>query len=221
MTVEVWLIRLDVPDGEVKRLEGLLDARERERADRYTTGRARFVVAHGAVRVILGARIGVPPERIAWRYGPAGKPELAGAGTDWRVNLSHSGGLAALAVTRDRPVGVDVQRLTPGLDPRRMAARYFSPDEARYVAETDQTTRFFTLWTRKEACVKADGGRLIPGLRIPVHPVDRAGPYRIRDLPVPPGFRAAVAIRGTDYYRVIRRHWPDGDRQLSERGMEW
>lgn len=213
--VEVWLIRLDrVPD-----LAAVLDDRERERADRYTTGRARFVAAHGAVRVILGARLGVAPERIAWRYGPAGKPELVGTG-GWRVNLSHSGGLAALAVTREWPVGVDVQRLTPGLDPCRMATRYFSPDEARYVAETDQTARFFTLWTRKEACVKADGGRLVPGLRIPVHPVD-AGPYRIRDLPVPPGFRGAVAMRGDGYYRVIRRYWPDGEAQLYERVREW
>jgi 4'-phosphopantetheinyl transferase len=165
---------------------------------------------HDTVRAILGRRLGVPPERIEWRRGRNGKPELIGAAAGLRANLSHSGGLAALAVAVGPDVGVDIQRLAPGLNAEGLAARYFRPDEARFVAEAapaERLDRFVVLWARKEACLKAAGGRLAEGLRLPVlgeagpgdlvvrDPGGRLpGPYLVRDVPVPAGYRAAVAL---------------------------
>jgi len=216
--VEVWLIRTDLPERVLEDLRALLDDGERERAAelRYPASRRRFIAAHGAFRVILGRRLGVSPASLRWHLGPHGKPELAGPGP--RVSFSRSGDLAALAVAPRRRVGVDIQQLLADLDVARMAARFFPPREARFVASAagspGQVARFTWLWARKEACLKVAGGRLLPGLRqaIPRTGVvggDRggtpAGPCLVRDVRAPRGYRAAVAAEGTRPYDIIRR----------------
>jgi len=206
--VRVWLLRSPLPAAVLARLARLLDARERARAAALdAVGRRRFVAAHGAARVLVGGRVGTPPEAVRWSYGPHGKPEVAGV----RVSLSHSGDLAAVALTPVRAVGVDVQRYTPGLDTRAMAARYFPAEEAHLVTGA---AVFATLWARKEACVKATGGRLTQGLALPVAagPVV-AGAYHVVDVPVPAGFAGAVAVEGPEPIQLTTAWW---DRSVTE-----
>jgi 4'-phosphopantetheinyl transferase len=227
--VQVWLIPADLPAAELAELAAVLDDGERARAAALLSPvqRALFVAGHGAARRLLGSRLGLPPTAICWRYGPNGKPAPdAPAGP--QVNLSHSGGFAMLALAARRPVGVDLQRLRPEQDVVRLAARFYPPAEARYVAagadRAERADRYIRLWTRKEACVKAAGGRLVPGLRLPVHgaaPVavpPPAGPpagycsgYLVHDLPAPDGYRAAVAAAGTRPYRVQVSTWSTVD----------
>lgn len=220
--VEVWLIRTDLPQRMLDDLLSLLDDDERERARAlaHPESRRRFIAAHGAFRVILGRHLGVPPASLRWRLGPHGKPELAMPGP--RVSFSHSGELAALATAPARRVGVDIQQLLPRLDVARMAARFYPPQEAEFVASgiepARQVDRFTRLWVRKEAFVKVAGGRLLPGLE-QVIPRDGVvggsvtsgcgglpgGPCLVRDIRAPRGYRAAVAAEGTRAYDVIRR----------------
>ena len=219
--VQVWLIGTDLPDPVLGEFEALLDDQERERARSllYPARRRQFIASHGAVRVILGRHLGLPPETLRWRRGPHGKPELTGPGPWPQVSLSRSGDLAALAVAGTRRVGVDIQRLLAGLDVGRMARRFYPPHEARFVTSAGGTTRqvdrFTRLWVRKEACVKVSGGRLLPGLALTVLGTGGtgadlartpAGPYLVRDLRVPPGFRAAVAAEGTRPFSITC-HW--------------
>jgi 4'-phosphopantetheinyl transferase len=218
--VHVWLIRVDRADGVLADLEAVLDEREQARAHSYLQAghRRQYTVAHGAARLILARYLGRPPERLRWRRGRNGKPELAGAWTGLHVNLSHSGNLAAFALSHGRRIGVDVQAMLPHLDPAALSARYYPPGEAAFVASAGdparQLGRFVRLWARKEACVKAAGGRLMQGLRLPVHgdvvqdPSGRVrGRYLVRDVPVPPGFRAAVALEGEQPFRLQRWWW--------------
>jgi 4'-phosphopantetheinyl transferase len=220
--VHVWLIRLDLPDELMATCAAVLDPAEQARAAALTHpgGRSRFTAAHGAVRMILGGHIGVPPARIAWEHSPKGKPEPAG--TRARVSISHSGGLAALAIAGDRSVGVDLQQFPATLDPPGMAARFYPPPEARFVAaggSEGQMARFIRLWARKEACVKVGGGVLMQGLRLHVNGRGAVvvtdpggplpGPYLVRDVPAPRRFRAAVAADGGSGYEVARHWWPD------------
>ncbi|MFY1674518.1 4'-phosphopantetheinyl transferase family protein [Plantactinospora sp. WMMB334] len=267
---------LEAETAAVAELAALLDADERARADRLEpAGRRRFTVSHGAVRIIVGRCLDTAPQRIRWSHGRYGKPALADATAGLEVNLSHSGDLAVVAVSRGRPVGVDVQRLLPRLDPVAMSLRYFPPVEVRFVTGADdpaeRSDRFTRLWARKEACVKAAGGRLADGLRLPVHrPDDEAGRepaellvgeveparrpdragrpggpegpdgpaapggpewpdgpgkpdraggsdgtgsgrFRVRDLLVPPGYRAAVALLGADPFATTVRWWNPDD----------
>ena len=82
----------------------------------------------------------------------------------------------------------------------------------RAAAEADRPALLTSLLARKEACVKAAGGRLFPGLRRAVLDRDvladtEGGPYRVRDLTAPAGFAAAVAVAGTAPYRVRAHRW--------------
>jgi 4'-phosphopantetheinyl transferase len=232
-TVHLWLIGSDLPASRLAELADLLDDDERRRVQALTLPRhqRRFIAAHGAARVIIGEQLDVAPAGIRWQHGPNGKPELASG--DLHVNLSHSGDLAVLALTRGRSVGVDVQGLFGALDAVRLSGRYFPPEEAQFVCTSGgpaaQLRRFVMLWTRKEACVKASGGRMMTqGLRLPVRGTGDTrrgsgtgivvtdpggalpGPYLVRDVPVPQGFRAAVAVTDARPYRVSSRWWPAG-----------
>lgn len=228
--IQVWLIGTDLPDAVLGEFEALLDDDERERAGSllYPDRRRRFIASHGAVRVILGRHLGLPPQSLRWRRGPHGKPELAGPGPWPQISLSKSGGLAALAVAANRPVGVDIQKLLAGLDVARLARRFYPPEEARFVTsdEARQVARFTRLWVRKEACVKVSGGRLLPGLALTVLGTagtgtgPPAGPYLVRDLRVPRGFRAAVAADGMRPFSItchrIYLEQPPAPSQASE-----
>jgi 4'-phosphopantetheinyl transferase len=233
-TVHVWLIPADLPPPALGELEAALDDGERRRAAalRDPGRRTLFVAAHGAARLLLGERLGLPADAVCWRYGPHGKPEPdVPAGP--QVSLSHSGDFALLALAARRPVGVDLQRVRPDQDVTRLSARFYPPDEARYVAAAadpaERVGRYTRLWTRKEACVKAAGGRLVPGLRLPVGgpapvavrpaevpPAGYCSGYLVHDVPAPPGYRAAVAAAGTRPYRVELHRWcSPGDRKGS------
>ncbi|MEY9863854.1 4'-phosphopantetheinyl transferase [Catenulispora sp. GAS73] len=208
-----WLVG-DVPSSAVADLLATLDAEERRRAGRFSTAEARerFVVAHGAVRRIVAECLGAPPAELQWQVGPQGKPELVGPWTGIHANLSHSGGRCLIAVSRERAVGADIQRLVPGLDVLGMARRYFPASEARDVADAaEPADAFARLWARKEAVTKAAGGRLtqvLPLLTPPGGAVEfAAGVYRVVDVEVPAGFRAAVALAGADEFRVEVNEW--------------
>lgn len=237
--VDVWLVRTNPPSSVVAEMAALLDADERDRAARLdpTTSR-RFVVAHGALRVIVGRYLDTPPEQIRWIHGRYGKPALSGDRDGWEVSLSHAGDLSAVAISQGRAVGVDLQRMLPRLDPVAMSVRYFPPGEARFVTATadpgERSERFTRLWARKEAYVKAVGGRLADGLRLSMHrPGDATGRLtaglvvsdpsggprvRIRDLPVPPGLRAAVALLGQRPFECAVRWWPQDHRRRKAGG---
>lgn len=92
-------------------------------------------------------------EEFTLRYNENGKPVL-----DFCFfSISHSGDFAVCAVS-DFPVGVDIEQI--GSFNRRERYMLFTPRESEYVNECDCDNRFYTLWTRKEAYIKAKGGIL-------------------------------------------------------------
>ena len=219
--VRVWIIPCDVPPEISARCTDVLDDGERARAAAFLTARDRqqFVIAHGALRILAGRQLNAPAEALTWIPGEHGKPELAPPWSDLRTSLSHSASLIAVATSAHRTVGIDIQHLMPALDTVALSARFFPPDEAGYVGAAPDASmradRFAHLWARKEAVVKAAGGRLWPNLRIEVRDreivscAEPASTYRIADVPAPAGFRAAVALSGAVTLGVEVARWPD------------
>ncbi|MEY9890190.1 4'-phosphopantetheinyl transferase [Catenulispora sp. MAP5-51] len=218
----------DVPSATVTGLLATLDDEERRRAARLPSaeGRRRFVIAHGVTRQIVGSCLGAPPAELQWKVGAHGKPELVGQWTGIHANLSHSGARCLVAVSRDRAVGADIQRLVPGLDVLAMARRYFPADEAAdVVGAADPADAFARLWARKEAVTKAAGGRLTQVLPLPTPPgavVELTGSaYRVIDVPAPDGFHAAVALAGAEEFRVGVSEWKPGVAELMPEVARW
>lgn len=209
--VEVWLADARVPDDALPAMAALLDDDERRRHATivHPIDRRRFVVAHAVTRRLVGAVLDAPPDALRWAHNANGKPSLTGPYTGVEVNLSHSGDLVMVAVSARRPVGVDLQRVMPGLDCAAMARRFYPPGEAALVTGDGGHERFAALWARKESLVKAAGARLTRGLATPVAGpapvvVQHDGPFRIDDLAAPAGFRAAVALAGEEPFTVTQ-----------------
>lgn len=217
----LWIIDADLPAEITARCAEVLDSAERDRAAtlRDPRDRQQFTIAHGALRILAAAELNTAPALLRWTAGRYGKPELAPPWSVLHTSLSHSGGLIAVAISLRRPVGVDVQHLLPGLNPARLSARFFPPAEASYVAEgSDARTRadrFAHLWTRKEAVVKAVGGRLWTNLKITVRDRDviscaePAGQHRVSDVAAPDGFRVAIALLGAAPFALQCWDWPN------------
>jgi 4'-phosphopantetheinyl transferase len=137
----------------------LLDDQERARAERYrlAADRDRFRLGAVLLRAAAARHLDVLPadvavDRTCARCGAQhGRPQLPGTGLN--VSVSHSGEVVAVALTRCGPVGVDVEAVR-AIDFAAIAESVCTPAER---IEVRTEADFFTIWTRKEAVLKATG----------------------------------------------------------------
>jgi 4'-phosphopantetheinyl transferase len=170
-------------------------------------GRVQVWVAagdgHAELRELLAAATGARAGELRIERGAHGRPELAepaGSGIDF--NLSHSHGVALVALATGRRVGVDVERVRPRERWPQIAARWFSGAEQEAIAalpEGERLAAFYAQWTVTEAWVKLTGTGL-------GHRGDPPAHAAVRRLAPAPGFAGAVAAEGSDWeldlYRV-------------------
>ena len=104
------------------------------------------------------------PERAGhWQLEASekGRPFLRCGTLDF--NFSHSGGLIACALTGGSSIGVDLEPISSARAHMRLARRYFAAAELAFLEgleDEEQLTRFFDLWTLKEAHTKARGSTI-------------------------------------------------------------
>jgi 4'-phosphopantetheinyl transferase len=224
---EVWWAR---PVVETPRLLGLLDAVEQGRYTAYhrAIDRLRFLTGRVVGKALAGRRLGVPPARVVLDSTcpdcgrTHGKPRVVppdGHPANRplpELSISHSGELIAVAVTDGLPVGVDVEQ-ERDVQVDDLARMTLSPGELSAFAEVpaaDRDAAFFTIWSRKEALLKATGrGLSIPMTKVTVNAWDQpprilasrssevdAAAMRMAHLDAGAGYRAAVAVlAGADF----------------------
>jgi 4'-phosphopantetheinyl transferase len=216
--VHVWRIdtsSLGALRERAPELERVLAPAERERAARFhrDRDRERYVAGHLALRDILGRALSRPPAQLEFAASTDGKPYLADA-PGLEFNLSDSGGLALVAVTQDRAVGVDVEQLRDDASLLDVADRFFSPHEVRCLRGVDpagQLAAFFRIWTRKEAYIKALGeglGHDLASFDVSLEPgagacliatrpdAEQARRWSLSELAVGDDYAAALVVRG-------------------------
>lgn len=209
-TIDVWRWPLDMVVDDLPRHVAALSDAEFARASRFVRerDRLRYVAGRGGLREIISRYLGVSARRLAFSYNAFGKPRLAVSEPPLHFNLSHSGGVAVLAVSDRYDVGIDIEKIVPLKED--IAGIFFSPAERRQLRALppgSYTEAFYRCWTRKEAFVKAHGA----GLSLPLDAfdvsVDPAEPvllrlegdtdaprqWRLLNLDTPPGFVGAVA----------------------------
>jgi 4'-phosphopantetheinyl transferase len=207
---QVWVVRLRLLEAvTASALCEACDAGELAWAERLPlpTRRQQFLLTRGALRTLIAARIGVRPADVRLARDPGGKPRLAGGRGDLRFNVSHSRGLALIALCYGYDVGVDVEACDPDLDIDAVLRRFFPRAEAARLSALPPPRRraaFFRSWTRKEAWLKATGGGLRrPIDSVPTPPGDepavrcQAPPlWHVADLEVASGYKAALVTPG-------------------------
>jgi 4'-phosphopantetheinyl transferase len=222
--VHVWRSWLDLPTSQLLHLRQTLTADELGRAVRFRfqKDRDRFIAARGLLRTILSRYLGLEPGVLRFSYGPFGRPGLVAPSSfaghrALDFNLSHSGDLTLFAVAQGRKLGVDLERVDADVEWEPLAGRFFSPQENAALRALPPDLRrqaFFTCWTRKEAYVKAQGQGLslpLDSFDVSVAPDERAmlvatrddsaeaARWVLRDLPLEPGYVAALAVEGAGW----------------------
>jgi 4'-phosphopantetheinyl transferase len=151
-------------DRAVAEAIAVLSPEEQTRASRFVFARDRrdYTAAHALLRTSLSRYAAVAPR--SWTFGEdsGGKPFVVAepGAPPLTFNLSHTQGLVACAIAAGAPVGVDVESIERTVD-ERVARRFFSTEETSALVHcrpaARRTSRFFDLWTLKEAYIKAIG----------------------------------------------------------------
>ena len=222
--VHSWCTSLDVPPETSARLYATLTPDERTRSARFQFERdqQRFIVARGLLRELLGRYLQIQPSQISFVYNAFGKPDLGPEfASRLTFNLSHSAGLALIAIATASTIGVDLEYIRVQSDYTDIARHFFSAAEVDYLMALPShlyAEGFFSCWTKKEAYLKACG----EGLAIPLNsfsvppttddlyvaskdivPAKRWSLYTLRPAP---GYAGALAIEGTGW-RLRQRQW--------------
>ncbi len=188
----VWRIELGEAEGDAT----LLTREERERAAQIRTParQRRWIAARAALRTILARHLDAEPGDVRLRFGPHGKPELDLDPVPLRFNLSHSGDLALVALSAEREVGIDVERIDPGrrfAELARIGLDKASAEAVRAAGPEERPRLFYAAWTRREAIAKCLG----VGLSGP-QPAET--PVSVLTLDPGPGHAAALALAGEE-----------------------
>jgi 4'-phosphopantetheinyl transferase len=228
----IWLIWRGAAGAMAHTLRHTLSTDELARAERFhfQGDRDRFVATRGVVRDILGRYLKQEPSQLRFQYGPHGKPALALADGEppIRFNVSHSDDVALCAVACGQEIGVDVEHLRSDFPGLQVARHFFSPREIAVLQglpAEHQVASFITLWTLKEAYLKATGQGLgvelsrvdvSPALAAPEallrltpdrddHRQSGAG-WWLHTLPSVAGYAGALAVEGADC-RLVCWQW--------------
>ena len=163
--IDITVVSLRASESLTRRALALLDERERaSAARRERDAERRYVVAHAAARVVIGARLDCDPAAVTITVDGSGRPEVAGIA----FSLSHSADRAAIAIAAPGArLGGDLERVRPRAYLDRLAMRAFAPEEyARWQARppSQRPRAFAQRWTEIEAVLKARGTGIAGGL---------------------------------------------------------
>ena len=213
--VTLWWCELERRPDELVTIAAMLSPTETARAARFGSDalRNRWMAGRASLRDVLGRTLGIAPAAVEIRRGVRGRPELADRGARIDFNVSHTRGVALLAIARDVPpatrIGVDIEHAEREVGVDMLQKKFLTPDERELIAPLSPDSRrrrFLHYWTCKEAMSKATGdGIIAPFGRLEVELADaprlRAGPppyvpadWSLHAAEVPAEWFATVAI---------------------------
>ncbi|MBD2871899.1 4'-phosphopantetheinyl transferase family protein [Paenibacillus arenilitoris] len=160
----------------------LLDKEERTIYERYRVDykKIEFYTGRLLLKKLLGQRLEIQPEKVAFEKNPFGKLYLHPKHVKERgidplfFNLSHSKRMVTCVISSIDEAGIDVEGITQ--NPLDVMKVVFVPRERMLIegeiSHAKKVEAFYRVWTRKEAVMKAvgKGFSLSPlSFAVPVH----------------------------------------------------
>jgi 4'-phosphopantetheinyl transferase len=157
--MNVFFAETKEPGLNYEELIRYISAEERIRAEkfRFDDDRNTFIASHAILRLILSKKLGINPRDILFDKDANTKPVLHNS--ELGFNVTHTRDAFALAVSDSGYVGIDIEEVNRKVDFKSIIDSHFSRREQDFITEKENETaeRFFLLWTRKEALLKAFG----------------------------------------------------------------
>ncbi|MCH0542325.1 4'-phosphopantetheinyl transferase superfamily protein [Streptomyces sp. MUM 203J] len=216
--LDLWLVRPPKTGGAASLDLSPLDRNERHRAASFVrpADGLLYASAHLALRRLLGAYLGIAARDVTFVREPCpccgkshGRPAVATPDPPLHFSLSHSSGLALVAVAAVT-VGADLEKL-PRAETVAICSEALHPGEREELARVPETERqelFSRLWTRKEAYLKGLGtglSRSPSADYLGADPARRPAGWSVIDIPSGPRHAAAVAVKGVAPVRATVR----------------
>jgi 4'-phosphopantetheinyl transferase len=216
--VHVWQAKVDNSSAHPNKFSSVLSTDEHEQANnfKFTADKQHFIFRRYQLRLILSKYLGCNPRELMFRYSEYKKPfiympELK----EVKFNMSFSGDLMLVGVSRNNEIGIDIEKVRPVEDLENIATENFSILEVKsLIRRKDKINTFFRIWTRKEAFIKATGNGMYLPLRsfcvninpsgkpehlaIFNHPME-SGLWRTTELNTSDGYVASMAIKSNNF----------------------
>jgi len=155
---EIFVIKIDVPayyDRISDTYTEILSEHELNNSLRFIhdKDRNRYILGMHLVKTVLSQILKTDAGDIEFKYSSKKKPFVNGV----EFNVSHSGDCVILAISSHQ-VGIDIELIDPDYDYEELLTPNFHSQEIAYIRNNkNKVTGFYTLWTRKEAILKASG----------------------------------------------------------------
>ncbi|HXS35502.1 MAG TPA: 4'-phosphopantetheinyl transferase superfamily protein [Flavipsychrobacter sp.] len=161
--VHIWTCNINSSNIPKSKIQSVFSATELSRVKAFNDpeDKNRYINAHFFLRNILSKYTSSSPENIEFFYSPHYEKPFIDSSFNINFNLSYRNDWALLAITDQAAVGADIEMHIEinGLD--TFASNFFSEKERRWLNSvlpgSEQNKRFFTVWTLKEAYMKATG----------------------------------------------------------------
>jgi len=172
--ISLWWCELERTPTELAAIARTLSATEIARAARFGTDalRHRWIAGRAALRQVLAMTLGIAPSEVAIRRGVRGRPELTEGGARIDFNVSHTRGVALMAIAHDAApatrIGVDIEHTEREVGVDMLEKKFLAPPERDRIAGLSPDLRrrqFLRYWTCKEAMSKATGDGIIAPFR--------------------------------------------------------
>ena len=158
--IHLWIFKYSEYTGP-----NYLDKHERSRADsfKYPLHKDRFIERRSCLKYLLGNYQALEPDTLTLEISAYGKPSLKNSSIAF--NSSNSEEFYIICFQKARTIGCDIEKNVTQTDFHEIAKLVFSPEEQIMLQNTSYKKKmFYSIWSRKEAFIKADGKGISYGL---------------------------------------------------------
>ena len=156
--ITVCLLNNDKCDEILAKSDEILSRTEKLYVQRFVRSidKIRSSLPRLALHYIISNCFGIPQSEISVQKRKSGQPYIEFL-PEIKISISHSGRFSVVAISTNRKVGIDIEKVKPVPEYLMIAERFFCKEEFKIIKEANDSYIFYQYWTAKEAFVKAIG----------------------------------------------------------------